>query len=439
MKHIEEAVVAAFCVILIVCIVFGVPVVAALVAGLVLFLGYGLFRKHTVRALLRMCLSGIRTAKNVLITFILIGMLTALWRQSGCIPSIVSYAGSVIRPSVFLLLTFLLNCLVSVLTGTALGTAATMGVICFSIAAAMGLPSLPVGGAVLAGAFFGDRCSPVSTSALLVASVTQTDIYDNIRNMIRSSAVPFAATCAVYAAWGFFLRGESQVSDIREVFSEGFAVSPLCLIPAAVIPVLALFRMKVKGMMLVSIASSVPVAIFVQKQTVTEILRSVLFGYSSPVESLAPMIDGGGISSMLKVAAIVCLASCYSGIFEGTGLLGFMKKYTSSLSEKTGEFASVLIMSLPVSAVSFNQTLAIMLTDQLISPLGFDKEKRALFLENSAVVIAPLIPWSIASSVPLTSIGAPSASVLAACYLYLLPLFNVIREAAVRRKKSRGK
>lgn len=103
-----------------------------------------------------MATSGIQTVKNILITFILIGMLTALWRACGTIPFIVSLASQTIYPPLFILMVFLLNCGISVLTGTALGTAATMGVICTTIASAMGTPSVLVSGAALAGAYFGD-------------------------------------------------------------------------------------------------------------------------------------------------------------------------------------------------------------------------------------------------------------------------------------------
>ena len=101
-----------------------------------------------------------------------------------------------------LLASFLLCCLVSFLTGTSFGSAATIGVICMTMADSMGIPSIYTGGAILAGIFFGDRCSPVSTSALLVSELTKTDLFSNIRNMLRSALVPFALCCIIYAQLG---------------------------------------------------------------------------------------------------------------------------------------------------------------------------------------------------------------------------------------------
>ena len=124
----ETAVLVVFAVTLIGCILAGIPILAALALGYLIFFAYTLNRGYTVRDIFGMSWKGIKTAKNILITFLLIGMLTALWRAAGTIPAIVSYCAGLMNPSVMILMAFLLNCLVSVLTGTAFGTAATMGV-----------------------------------------------------------------------------------------------------------------------------------------------------------------------------------------------------------------------------------------------------------------------------------------------------------------------
>lgn len=151
-------------------------------------------------AVARMCWEGIAPIAKILGMLALIGVLTGLWRAAGVIPAIVYYAVPLISPGVFLLATFLLNCLVSVLTGTSFGTAATVGSICISMAGAMGVPLFAAGGVALSAAFFGDRCSPISASALLVADLTGTDFYNNLKRMVKSAAVPFVLTCAAYFA-----------------------------------------------------------------------------------------------------------------------------------------------------------------------------------------------------------------------------------------------
>ena len=169
--HISEtAVLIVFAVTLIGSIMAGIPILAALAIGYLIFFAYSLNCGYSAKDIFAMSWKGIKTAKNILLTFLFIGMLTALWRAAGTIPAIVSYCAGLMNPAVMILMAFLLNCLVSVLTGTAFGTAATMGVICMTMAKAVGCNEILAGGAILSGVFFGDRCSPVSTSALLLRS-----------------------------------------------------------------------------------------------------------------------------------------------------------------------------------------------------------------------------------------------------------------------------
>ena len=431
----EVAVFIIFCIMLILCVITGSSVVLALLAGLLLFIVYGLIKGFRPAQLLRMCADGIRPSLNIIITMLIIGALTALWRASGCIPAIVCYASGLIRPSVFLLLAFLLNALISTLTGTAFGTVATKGVICASIGKSMGIPVFWTGGAVLAGSFVGDRCSPVSTSALLVCTVTGTDIYSNMRNMFRSALLPFFISCAVYLAAGFTFSAGSADSGVRELFGLEFATGLICLIPAAVILVLALFKAEVKLMMALSIVSAVPVCIFVQHQPVRDVLVTSVFGYEAAAPEVAGLINGGGILSMVSVSAVILIASCYAGIFRETGLLDFMLEIIEKASAKRSSFFIIFITSVAVSAISCNQTLATMLTDQLTSGIEKDPEKRALFLEDTVIVVSPLIPWSIAASVPLAAVEAPVVSILAAVYLYALPLAGLVRYRRRREEK----
>lgn len=432
----EKAIFAIFCMLLLACVLTGRSVVLALFLGLLLFLGYGRAKGFSCRQLLGMCREGVGTSLNVMITMLVIGALTALWRASGCIPTIVCYASSLISPSAFVLLTFLLNSLISTLTGTAFGTAATMGVICASIGASMNIPAFLTGGAILGGAFLGDRCSPVSTSALLVSTVTGTDIYVNIRNMLKSALLPFLITCALYLAAGFAVKGGGASMDVRSLFESEFRISAVCLAPAAVMLLLAFFRVEVKAMMLLSIAVSVPVAVYIQGQSVPEILKTIAVGYTARSGEISGMINGGGVVSMISVSAVVLIASCYSGIFKKTGMLDFMREAIEKASSKVSGFLVVLATSVAVTFICCNQTLAIMLTEQLTSDIEKDNEKRALWLADSAVVVSPLVPWSIGCSVPLTTVGAPVMSVLAASYLYVLPAVTAVRNR--RRKQTQS-
>lgn len=234
-----------FCAALVGAIFTGVPTVCALLVGLAAFCIYAWQWSGSARRVARMCWEGIAPIAKILGMLALIGVLTGLWRAAGVIPAIVYYAVPLISPGVFLLATFLLNCLVSVLTGTSFGTAATVVSICISMAGAMGAPLFAAGGAALSGAFFGDRCSPISTSALLVADLTGTDFYNNLKRMVKSAAASFVLTCAAYFALGPLIPASGEAGDMAASLASAFAVGPVVLLPPVIVFALALMRVDI--------------------------------------------------------------------------------------------------------------------------------------------------------------------------------------------------
>ena len=431
----EIVILGAFCLSLLVCITADISIIAALIFGLVLFWCYGLKKGFSLLNLLRMSFSGICTVKNILITFILIGIMTAMWRQSGTIAVIVSYASKLITPSVFLVAAFILCCFVSVLTGTAFGTAATMGVICATMGQAMDINTVLTGGAVLAGSYFGDRCSPISTSAILVSTLTKTDLFGNIKNMIKTAIVPFLLSCIVYIILGRVFTGEGSVPDLAGIFSKEFDMSLVCVLPAVLILVLSVLKINVKIAMSAAIICSIPICIFVQGWDIKEFFTLSVFGFESADSVIAPMMNGGGIVSMLKATCIVCLSASYCDIFRKTGLLDKAQDGVYSLSQKTNSYFAAFCTSAVTGMIACNQTLTIMLTHQLCAKTESDSERFALNIEDSAVVMASLVPWSIASNVALSSVSCPQSSIICAFFLYLLPLCRLISGVLENKKK----
>ncbi|MCD8340355.1 MAG: hypothetical protein LUC43_09215 [Burkholderiales bacterium] len=197
---------------IIVCLIMGWSVIVALLLGLLGFFIYGLSRGFSFRSLCQMAKKGIWTGSKVMVILLVIGMLTGSWRASGTIAYFVSYAVEIISPQFALFWTFFLNALLSTIIGTSFGTVATMGVVGMSLCIAAGVDPILAGGAVLGGIFVGDRWSPVSSSALLVATITETQLYRNVIGMFKTGIIPFLLTCGIYLAWFLvgFPRSETQ-------------------------------------------------------------------------------------------------------------------------------------------------------------------------------------------------------------------------------------
>ena len=436
----EFAVLTLFCIELIACVALSLPIPVALVIGLVLFCAYGVNEGCRLGELARMGFEGISTAKGVLTAFILIGMLTALWRASGTVAEIVLVASPFVTPAMAPLATFVLTGVMSFLTGTSFGTAATMGVVCMTMARSMGADPLIIGGAVLSGAYFGDRVSPLSTSALLVRVVTSTDLAGNFKAMMRSAALPLAAAVLAYAAFGFTgvhtasgATGGAAITALAAYFDQGL----VALVPALLVLALPALRVSVKGAMGASIVAAAAVCLFARGIAPAELAQYAIWGFSAGEPAVAHLMDGGGLVSMVNVAVIVCLSSSYAGIFKGTGLLDGIQKHISGLAERVTPFGAVLAVSIPASMVACNQTLGIMLSHQLCAHVEPSARALALDLEDTTVVVSPLVPWSIACSAVVTMCGAPRLCFATAFYLWFIPAWRLA--CALVRKHRAGR
>ena len=419
---------------LIFCLLLKYSVIYALIVGYIIFVTYGLIKGHDLKVLMKKSFEGVLTVKNILLVFILIGMITALWRASGTIAFIVYMGSKLISPSILILLTFLLCSILSFLIGTSLGTAATMGVICVSIGKAMGINPYYLGGAVLSGIYFGDRCSPMSTSALLITELTKTNLYTNIKLMLKTSIIPFITSCLFYLFLGLKSSTSPVGIDATNIFKENYNLNIVVIVPAILIIILSLFKVNVKKTMLVSIVISFIIAMFFQKESVTSLINYCVYGFHHSNEKLNLMMKGGGILSMLNVGLIVAISSSYSGIFKETKMLVLMKKYLKEFSEKTSNYFVIFLSSIISGAIACNQSLGIILTYELCEELE-DKQNMAIILENTIVLLTGLIPWNIAMAVPLKTIDIGLMSGLFAFYLYFLPLWNLLLGIIKEKRK----
>ncbi len=435
----ESAVLSLFLICLVVCVSLSVNVLWALLFGFVLFSSYALYKKISFIQAIKICIEGIKGVKTILIVFTLIGSLTALWRAGGTIAYIITLATNIISPKFMVLCSFLLCGLLSVLTGTAFGTAATMGVICMMISNSMGIDPVITAGAILSGSFFGDRCSPMSSSATLVAELTGSDIYKNISNMIRTSIVPFAFTCIIYIILGFFADANNVAASSYTMFAESFRLNFWCIVPAAAIIAMCIMKINVKLAMLTSIILSTFVCILCQNMSLAEVFRTIIFGFTANSSlPVGTMLDGGGFVSMMNVMGIIIISGTYSSLFKATHLLDSLKGLMERIAQKTTPFAAIVTGAILTNVFSCNQSLAVILTNQLCESVEEDKEKMAVNLENSAIVIAPLTPWSIASAVPLTSVGMDGRGVIFAVYLYSLVIYNLIVSFIEKKKDKKN-
>lgn len=406
-----------------------------LLLGLAAFSISAYFRGYSLPDLLAMMLKGSRQSLLVIRIFVLIGIITAVWRASGTIPFIVYHGIAYLSEQYFVLSAFILSSLMSFLLGTSFGTVGTMGVILMVLARSGQVDTNVAAGAIIAGAYFGDRCSPMSSSANLVAVLTRTRLYLNLANMLKSSVLPFLASCAGYAFFSLRHPLIGEDNPIVAAIPQAFDLNPVALAPALLILALAALRIDVKISMGLSSLAGMAIAVLIQQVSPAELLGYIATGYRlNQAGPLSEVMQGGGLLSMVQVSLIVLISSAYSGLFAGTGLLRDIERAYELISRKVGIYAGTVVTSFATAAFGCNQTLAVMLTHQLTQ--GAYEKKRlsryrlALDLENTVIVISVLIPWNIAGAVPAAALSADSGFIPYALYLFFVPLANFFTQRA---------
>lgn len=412
---------------MIICLATGHSIIIAMLVGLIAFTVAGHYNGYFYRDLKQMALNGIKESFLVLEIMFLIGFLTAVWRSSGTITFFVYYGISIITPALFIFISFLLCCFLSYILGTSFGVAGTLGVILMVLARSGNVNEAVIAGAIISGIYFGDRVSPVSSSAILVASITKTNLYDNVKLMFKTSAVPLIVITMIYAALSVLNPLKAVDTSILKALQTEFNLSFWVIIPAIFMLILPLFKINIVWVFITSIVSGFVITLTVQDMSFLDMLHCCFLGYESDDKKLALILNGGGVISMISVCGVVLLSSAYSGIFKGTNMLDIIQDRLSMLINKIGRFPSMLISSTLITCVFCNQTIASMMSRDLLDKpyeiSGGNNLELAIDIENSSIVLCGLIPWAISCSVPLQMLEVNYAALPFAFLLYFIPIF----------------
>ena len=401
-----------------------------LLFSLALFFGLHCWRGMAPAHLARMAFTGVQRSLGVINILLLIGVLIAAWMASGTVAALVYYGLQLIQPRLFVLSAFLLTGVVSVLIGTSFGSVGTIGLALMIMARGANVPEALVAGAIIAGAYVGDRCSPMSSSANLVATITDTDLYANLKAMVLTSRIAFGVTLGAYglASWRYPLQ--AQESPLQTLIPEAFSMHPVTLTPAIAILLLIALRVPVKRTMLASLGLAIVLAVGFQGYELETLLRFLAFGFQlEGMPELSEIIQGGGLLDMGRVCLVVVVSTALAGLLTGTQTFRILERWLSTLPQGRPLFFGTTIISLLMAAYGCTQTIAILLTHQLVqgryAEVGAANQQVAIDLENTAVVVSPIVPWNIAGLVPATILSVGFSFIPFALYLYLLPLANL--------------
>ena len=421
---------AVFFAALVFCLVRGASIAWALLLLLAGLLLLGHRRGFDRRALWDMLRRDLPKSMIVLRVLAYIGVLTGLWRTSGTIAFFIYHGVSIISPHLFILVTFLLTALLSYALGTSFGVASTAGVVMMALARSGGVSTAVTAGAVFSGIYFGDRGAPTSSCASLVAALTETDLYGNVRRMFKTAAIPYALCLAIYS----FLSYKNPITTVDEtlleLLSTRFDISWYAAIPALVMLVLPLVKFPIRHTMALSALSAFVLSLAVQDVGALEALKTAVLGYAPSDALLASVLSGGGLMSMKMSFILIPVAAMCTGLLEGIGVTQKVQELVRAAMQKCGRLPAMHLLSILCSMVLCNQTVVVMMCHQLSAPVyredGAEGEELAMDIANSGVTIAGLVPWCIACAIPMSMLGVGVEALPYASLLYLIPLCYLV-------------
>ena len=356
----------------------------------------------------------------------LIGFLTALWRASGTIAFFVHTGLEWMHPSAFYLAAFLLASALSMAFGSSFGVAGTAGVILAAIARSGGASLAVTGGAVLSGAYLGERLSPASSSAALTAALAGVEQHDFQLRMWRTTPLPLALSLVFYGGISLLHPIQQVDQTILRALEEGFDLSWTVVLPAVILLVLPFFKVSAARSILVSCGAAAVLAVWEQGRPLAEVAWSCVAGYVVEQPELTGILSGGGLLSMVNGMCIVLLSCASSGILNGAELLEPVKARLERMARRTGLYVTTAAVSVASAALLCNQSIALVLTGQMMGESFRRSGKDGLLLSqtlgNTAIVLAAVVPWSIAGSVPLEAMGASALAIPFSFFLFAAPV-----------------
>jgi Na+:H+ antiporter, NhaC family len=410
-----------------------VPIIGAVIALLV----YGLLKKVRMKDLEEGMADGARSGLGAVFIFFFIGMLISSWMASGTIPTFIHLALTAVSGKYFFAIAFAVTAVIGISIGSSLTTAATLGAAFVSAAAALDLSTAAAAGAVISGAFFGDKMSPLSDTTNLASMTVKVDLFDHIKNMAWTTIPAFVISIILFAIISPAAAETDfkKIAAIKNSLEELNLVSWQSLIPFAVLAVLAVRKVPAILTLSASTVSALILAPFIQGSFGFKDMVNILYsGYKSNtgMEELDSLLTRGGIESMLFSVSLVLLALSMGGLLFKLGILPALLEGIKGLIVK----APALISATAASAIGINfllgeQYLSILLTGNAFAEsykkAGLHLKNLSRVLEDAGTVINPLVPWSVCGVFLTGVLNVPTAEYIPFTFFCLLsPIITLL-------------
>ncbi len=383
-------------------------------------------------------LYGCEIAMLPMLILMLVGVLIASWIPAGVIPTLIYYGLKILSPKIFLVTVCFVCAVSSLSTGSSWTTGATFGVAFMGIGMGLGVPAPMTAGAVISGAIFGDKMSPLSDSTNLAAGVAEADLFDHIKSMMYTTGPALVISLVIYAVMGMQFAGStidtSQVDVILSGLKNNYFISPITILPAVLVVFLAVKRVGGLAVMVIASLVGAAFAMIFQGYSIGEMANFMNYGFVSDtgIEAVDSLLSRGGLQSMMWTISLGFIALSMGGVLEKTRMLeAFLDKISGLVSSVRGLIITHVLSAIAVNIFSASQYMAIIIPSRMLVPAY--KEQRILpqvnsrTSEDSATVTSPLIPWGLCGVYFTGVLGVGTIEYLPYVFLaYLAPIIAII-------------
>ena len=383
-------------------------------------------------------LNGITNALQAIVILSIIGILIGVWILTGVVPTMLYYGLKILHPTIFLPATLIICSITSLATGTSWGTSGTIGIALIGIGAGLGFPLPVVAGAVLSGAYFGDKMSPLSDTTNMAPAMVGSDLYTHIKHMSYTTGVSYGLTLLIEIALGFvYGGGQAKLDSVNQILTgidAQFSINPLLLLPPVIVMVLAIRKIPaVPGIVIGILAAGLLGAIF-QGNSFGSLLSAAYGGYASNsgVEAVDNLLTKGGFESMLYTISLVICAMMYGGIMEKTNQLRVVVSVILKKAHSTGSLITATILTaIGGNLILCDQYMSIVMTGKMYAQsykdMGLDPKNLSRAIEDSATVTANLVPWNSGGAYQAATLGVPTIAYLPFNFFcWLTPIVSML-------------
>jgi Na+:H+ antiporter, NhaC family len=364
-------------------------------------------------------MDSIRKGLPAMSILIIVGALIGSWLAAGTIPMLIYYGLQIISPQYFLVTACIVCSIVSVLTGTSYGTVGTVGIAFIGIAHGFDIPLGMAAGAIVAGAYFGDKISPFSDTTNLAPIAAGSNLFDHIRHTLWTTTPAWLLGLLVYFIAGLQFDVSAVESDriilITSTIAEQYSFHILLLIPPVIVLYATVRQLPVIPGMLASTFTAMVLAMILQSETLGEVIEVTVFGYSATTgtELVDSLLSRGGMQQMMNVTLIALCAFAFAGIAQVTGMLEVILDRLLRVARTTGRLIAATVSSCILTAfMTGSSYLSILLPGELFAPAykrsGLAAKNLSRTTEDSGTVMVPLVPWSIAGVFMAGTLGVPT-------------------------------